>query len=535
MISTFKRLARRLRRIQAHRANNARIVAIAEDVEKQAVEPGYAPVVFFNASTRLSGLSLNAAFSLLSAWSVRLAGAPIIHFTCRSGLSPCVLGTNRENPYAASPCRECISQSQTLTAHSQVYWLTFQPNQPLEKALEDLSLEQLMIFEYLGIPLGELVLPSLRWILRRHHLNNDESTQFLYRRYILSAWNVTRGFENLIEQVKPQALVIFNGMFYPEAATRWTALRHGLHVISHEVGLKPLSAFFTTGDATAYPIDIPKSFELSAEQDKQLDAYLEQRFRGNFSMAGINFWPEMRSLGEEFWHKAGSFRQVVPVFTNVIFDTSQGHANVIFPQMFAWLDAVLEIIRKNPDTYFVIRAHPDETRSGKESRESVADWVNKVQADRLPNVLFVDSRQYFSSYELIQRSKFVMVYNSTIGLEASILGVPVLCGGRARYTQIPTVFFPDSVTEYGRMAEEFLKADHIENPVEYQRNARKFLYFQIFRTSLAFDAFIEDDEIWKGYVRLKPFSAVDLKPGHSTSMSTICEGILKEGNFLYQE
>ena len=66
---------------------------------------------------------------------------------------------------------------------------------------------------------------------------------------------------------------------------------------------------------------------------------------------------------------------MVPVFTNVIFDTSQPHSNVVFPHMFAWLDCVLELVRAHPETLFVIRAHPDEIRPGKESRESVAQWV----------------------------------------------------------------------------------------------------------------------------------------------------------------
>ncbi len=88
-------------------------------------------------------------------------------------------------------------------------------------------------------------------------------------------------------------------------------------------------------------------------------------------MAGIRFWPEMRPISDAFWEKAKAFKQIVPVFTNVIFDTSQDHANVLFEDMFAWLDAVKVVIKANPETLFVIRAHPDETRPGKTSLESV--------------------------------------------------------------------------------------------------------------------------------------------------------------------
>jgi hypothetical protein len=242
----------------------------------------------------------------------------------------------------------------------------------------------------------------------------------------------------------------------------------------------------------------------------------------------------MHPLGAEFWQKAGRFKQVVPVFTNVVFDTSQGHANALFPHMFAWLDQVLALIRAHPETYFVIRAHPDETRPGKESRESVDEWVQQNRVGALENALFVDSRQYFSSYELIEKSKFVMVYNSTIGLEASLLHAPVLCGGKARFTQIPTVFFPASAAAYRQQAEEFLAAEKISVPPEFYKNARRFLYTQLFRTSLPMEKFIEEDGIRRGYVRFKPFDLGELTPEKSPAIRAILDGILHNGDFLLE-
>jgi capsule polysaccharide export protein KpsC/LpsZ len=153
-------------------------------------------------------------------------------------------------------------------------------------------------------------------------------------------------------------------------------------------------------------------------------------------MAGIQFWPEMRQMDDEFLQKADQFDQIVRIFTNVIFDTSQFHANTVFSTMFDWLDLVYELIKAHPETLFVIRAHPDELRSGKQSRESVPGWIEINKVEQLANVVFVGPKEYLSSYELIQRSKFVMVYNSSIGLEAALMGKEVLCGGNARYTQV---------------------------------------------------------------------------------------------------
>lgn len=492
------------------------------------------PVIFFNASTRLSGMSLNAGFSLIASWALRIQGVPVEYFVCQHGMTHCILGTDRETPTRTPPCKECVAQSRHTYRHSSVHWSQFKADPDLDCIIEELALPELMRLTYRGMPLGQLALPSLRWILRRHHLNDDERTRYLFRQYILSAWSIAEQFRQMLASVQPQAVVLFNGMFYPEAAARWVTSHYSpeTRVISHEVGLRPYSGFFTTGEATAYPLDLPEDFELDESQSARLDEYLSQRFRGNFSMAGIRFWPEMEPIDPTFWEEAKQFKQVVPVFTNVIFDTSQDHANVVFEDMFEWLDALKEAIRSHPDTLFVIRAHPDESRPGKRSQESVSDWVKKTGLDQWKNVRFIPPEEYFSSYELIERSKFVLIYNSTIGLEATLLGTAVLSAGKARFTQIPTVFFPQSKEEYLGTLASFLENTEIDVPAAFRQNARRFLYVQVFQSSLPFDRFLEEDGVWKGYVAVKPFSLDELQPGRSETVQVLLDGILRGGTFL---
>jgi hypothetical protein len=545
----------RIKRGFIRRLNNLKIASMARQVAQRASEPQGQPVVFFKASTGIDDLSWNSGFHLLASWGFRLQGVPVAIFACNAGMSRCVLGTNRENPQKEPPCKSCVYQSKTLYIGANPHWFSFERNKELERALENLSVEELSKFEYViaspagakqsqnqqeiasaeehcpavTLPLGALCLPGLRWILRINHLNDDEATRYLLQEYILSAWNVAHKFSKFLSETNPRAVVVFNGQFFPEATARWVAQKRGLRVITHEVGLQPASAFFTDGEATAYPIHIPEAFELNEEQDARLDAYLQKRFQGEFSMAGIQFWPELRGLDEAFLAMADRFKQIVPVFTNVIFDTSQPHANTVFTDMFTWLDFVLESIKAHPETLFVIRAHPDETRTRKESRETVQDWVDGKGVGKLENVVFVAPKEYLSSYELIQRSKFVMVYNSTIGLEASLMGRPVLCAGKARFTQYPTVFFPQTVEAQRRKMEEFLEAETIEVPLEYKRNARRFLYYQLFKTSLPFGEFLMPS-VRTTQTKLRSFLLDKLV--RSEAVKVILKGVLEDGDFL---
>jgi hypothetical protein len=540
--------------------NHWRVFRLARQIAGNAVvQTDQAQIVFFNATARLGGLSQNAAFAQLSAWGLHLAGYQVKHFVCRAGMSHCVLGTGASigafgmaGLRTPPPCQTCIRQSRRLYTGADVHWFAFQQDDELAAEIIDLNVAQLATFKYSFeqriettsenkerkkehrtlIPLGALVLPATRWALRRHTLVDDEDTRYLLRQYILSAYHIAREFASFLDENQPALAVIFNGTMYPEAAARWVAQERRMPVITHEVGFQRYSAFFTYGESTVYPIQVPEDFELSAAQNARLDEYLSNRFQGKFSMAGIRFWPKMRSLDEAFLEKAKSFRQIVPVFTNVAYDTSQAHAHTIFPHMFAWLDDILTLIDSHPETLFVIRAHPDEMRSGtaKLSRESVQDWVRQNGVEERTNVVFIDPLQYISSYELIQRSKFVMVYNSSIGMEATLMDKAVLCAGRSRYTlyhtRLPMVFFPQNVQTYRQTAEEFLNSDgdQIDIPRSFKTNARRFLYYQLFRASLRFEQYLEQG-YRKGYVRLRPFQCQALRPENAAVIQILKDGI----------
>ena len=527
-----------LQRLQVHWAGlqtDRRTVDVARQVNRHAVPvSGRRPIIIFNASTRLNTLSQNAAFSMLTSWAVRLAGHPVIHFVCQAGMSRCVLGTDQDDFNVKPPCQACMRQSHLNTHASEVRAFINNEDPELNTKIKDLSLAELVSFEApffeWQLPLGSLVLPSMRWRLRRSNLEDDASTRFLFRQYMLSAWNVAQEFSKLLKDSQPQAVLVFNGQFFPEAVVRWLCRVHGIYSVTHEVAMQPLSGFFTEGEATAYPIDLPDDFNLSGAQNERLDAYLKKRLKGNFSMAGIRFWSEMKALPQAFLDKAAHFSQVVPIFTNVIFDTSQQHSNVVFTDMFAWLDLVLELILAHPETLFVLRAHPDEKRVGKQSQESVSAWAAAHQLDRMVNVVFVDAQETISSYELIDRSKFIMIYNSTIGLEAAILGKAVLSAGRSRFTSYPIVFFPETTGAYRQQAEEFLSARQVEVPKPFRENARRFLYYLLYRASLPFDAFLEPSRV-PGVVQLKKSNWEIIRD--SQVLKTIVQGLVERTPFIF--
>lgn len=161
-------------------------------------------------------------------------------------------------------------------------------------------------------------------------------------------------------------------------------------------------------------------------------------------------------------------------------------------------------------------------------------WAKERGVAEIRNIKLIGPDETLSSYELIQRSKFTMVYNSSIGLEATLLGAPVLCAGKARYTQYPTVFYPDSREGYENQLDSFLTVDEIQVPEEYYEYARKFLYYQLYRASLPFNDFLFEHPT-PGYVQIKNLSWKNFLPGKSRVLDCVVNGINNRSEFVLKK
>lgn len=530
--STLARL-RRSREIRTVERQVARVEAYLARRQQADMAAGEPPVMFLNVSTRIHYLSQNAAFQQLAAWSMRHHGVPAVQLVCHRGLRQCMLGTRPGAPHAQPPCAACLRTSQALYSAGGMHRLETDWSRidQVERQLAELDLDGLRSWQYRDHRLGELCLPSLRWAMRRWSLDDDPPTRGIYRQYLSSAAAWLDELEQIFAELRPRALVVFNGIAYPEAVARSLARRMGVDAISHEVGLRKHSAYFTRRDATFREVEPAAITELSPDENQRLDRYLESRFQGEFTMADIKFWPEIRELPEWLSGRIDGNRRAVAIFPNVAFDTSQSHANTLFDDMFKWLDSAVETIRSHPDELFVLRAHPDENRAGKASAQSVAGWYEGGPARGLSNLVFIPPDQRIDSYELIRRSKLVLVYSSSIGLEASILGAPVVCAGRSRYSSVPAAYYPSDSQEYLQTVDRLIRQSQPQAPAGAQATARSFLHHELFKASLDFSDFMRSDERHPGHVVYRPFYPERI--ADSQELGIIRQGILDGAAFVY--
>jgi hypothetical protein len=528
----FQKIKTRLARMK----NLGRIADIESQVgmlESQAASD-VKPVVLFVASAHITTFGLGAAVGLLASWALRLEGVPVRYYICQGGLSQCVLGSNREGIYSLPPCRDCIRHRDSIYPSAHV--TGFKPSalfDDLRAKLRALSWDELINFRLDGIEYGRLCLPSLRWVERRHRLKPDPFTRTMLEEYVFSAVRLAYDFSNFLKKTNPQTVVAMNGTHFPEAVARQVALKQNIRVVTYESGLRGEMIFFTDGIATEYSIVPPQEFVMGEAENKELDAYMEERRRGGVPIAGRYQWNGIQGLSGELANRIQSHRQAVTIFTNTVWDTSQAYADRFFDDMFDWLDATLGFAKMNPDTLFAIRAHPDEARPGKISNETVEDWFNHSGYQDLENVVFIPPVVQISSYELINLAGFCIVYNSSIGLEAAAMGKIVLPGGWTRYRNADVCLDIDSQVDYLQKLRGLLESnDDLMAHPEWRDRARRFYYFSQFKAVLEFSDYIRHLE--NAEYTLRAFPLTELDPKDSINMRIIVDGIVQGKEFFLE-
>jgi len=486
------------------------------------------PVLFFNTTSGPGTLTFASTAGLIISWALRLSGHRVLHLVCRKGLRRCIQGTNQHELNQPMPCEKCYAIRSKMFPRDLRWYL--EPKSDVPSALiplESYSLDELSDLVYQGINIGELCTSSVRWTLRRHNLDSDLRSTRLLREYIRGGMNIVDTLQRLLQEQELHSMVVFNGVFYPEAIARAVALQKGLPVVAYEISIPNLKVFLSHGIAAGGGlIPIPKDFQMSANQEADLDEYMSQRTRGTAGQPGL--WPEMKGIEPDLQALLDQYKNVVSVFTNVIFDTSQYGANTVFESMFDWLDEIMKLASLHPETLFVVRAHPAEVLPRHESEELVGDWLKEHSYLTIPNVRFIPPTDYISSYELLNISRFCLVYNSTIGLEAVVLGIPTVTAAAGRYSGAGVTHAPASRKAYRKLVEKFLKNG--PPPVEdtVQQQARYCMYQLFFRQGLDLSAFLEAP----GWT-LKPIGASALHPDNSPEMNITYKGIMEGGPFYY--
>jgi hypothetical protein len=439
--------------------------------------------------------------------------------------------------YSAVHCKACLSYTRQVfhllglpVLPASKFWRSSDRNQAQELAANWTGAYE--AFEAEGLPLGELVRPSLMRTLLRGSLDKDPLSNRLYREYIEGGILLARMYRRALAAPAPDTVILLNGMFFAERIGLALARERRIHTVTHERGFmrnhlvlahdEPANWFRVDG-AWADAKDRP----LTPEEEIALDQYLRSRQGGKNEV--VNYWPSIETRREFIVDQLGLDPQkpILAAFTNILWDTAVYQRDVAFDGMFHWLEHTIRQAGAQPDLQLVIRVHPAEVRLRQKTRERVMDRLAEQHATLPENVVIVPPESDISSYALIDLSTAVSVYTSTVGLEAVLRGVPVLVSGETHYRGKGFTHDVESPEHYETLLSSVSSWQPCQSEVVAM--ARRYANLFFLRNMIPLDLVTEFDD---GSVTLNIESFDDLKPGRHEILDHICTAILERKSFV---
>jgi hypothetical protein len=203
---------------------------------------------------------------------------------------------------------------------------------------------------------------------------------------------------------------------------------------------------------------------LSSGMHKKIESLIEDRKNDKITRADYN-------AGKRSYIRSNE-ENVVGVFTNLLWDGSLEFEQAIYPNVFNWLEDTIDILKQQDNIEIFIKIHPAEEIRG--TNESFIDFINQRYPDIPDKFTIIRPDSDINTYELINELDAGIVYSSTIGLEMSMEGVPVLVGGYPPYINADFAHTPSNKEEYSHRLRSITS---LEYDAEMERSAKKFGYY----------------------------------------------------------
>jgi hypothetical protein len=221
--------------------------------------------------------------------------------------------------------------------------------------------------------------------------------------------------------------------------------------------------------------------------------------------------------------------KVAVLYTNVIWDTAMQDRDLIFPDMFAWLERAIDLFSARPDWTLVVRVHPAETQvEGRVSYDRVAEWIATKYPQLPKNLRVVPPAQPVDSYALMRLARIGLVYASTAGLELALHDVPLVVAGDAHYRGKGFTYDPVSVADFDRTVTGLVEGSAAGNG-HSATLAKKYAHLFFLRRT--FPASVVEEPVY-AQGRLAYSVLDELNVGRNRTLDVICDGILTGSEFV---
>jgi hypothetical protein len=403
----------------------------------------------------------------------------------------------------------------------------------IEGEVNGLDRRSILARERDGIFLGEIAEDALRWFSLTADIDESPSSLGLLRDFLVLGESTVHAGRLALEELEPDVVLMINGIFTEERIIRNLCQQRRIPFVNYERAFG-FNHFVFSRNQLANHYDLTehwgatKNVPLSENEETHLNDFLRNWKKGEGTV--VKYWDDPEERDEIIKEQLGvsADKRILTMFTNVVWDTAAFGRDVAFEGMWDWIASTIGMMDSQTDDHLVIRVHPAEVKlEGRETDDSVFDRI-KREFDELPaNVSVIPPDSPISSYRLMALSDMILVYTSTIGLEAAIAGKPVVVAGDTHYRCKGFTYDPAFRDEYFRL----LSRGSIQAWDQSQISVLARRYAHLFFLRYMYPLPMIDERVM-GNPRLNIDSVAELEPGNCHELDQLCEFILNSAGNL---
>lgn len=157
---------------------------------------------------------------------------------------------------------------------------------------------------------------------------------------------------------------------------------------------------------------------------------------------------------------------------NSVWDSAALGIHTTFSSYKEWVFETIEWVLKNTHDYITIREHPADRFSHQRSADDYKGLIFEKYGNE-QRVRFISATETINSYNLMENAKCILVYSSTVALEAVLLGKSVICVSNSYYSDMGFVKKSHSKEQYFN----FLQDENINSVSDEMKEKALAVYF----------------------------------------------------------
>ena len=306
--------------------------------------------------------------------------------------------------------------------------------------------DQLKAHHYKTYDNGMATMSSLVSYTRDHEPNLHKYQDFISRGLLTGAY-LYEVFQLVLDEIKPDLTIIFNGRFIENRPLLRVCEHRNATYATHERGGKMKNFLFRFNS-------IPHSFEAITEEIQTLwDKGASDR-----EAIGEKFFTKRVKRIEDAWYsftknqkygqlpesfKANAGKKIITIFNSSLdeYEGLSGFGPKFYDNDNVGILQICESLKAFPDIKLYLRVHPNLKGINNTQNRFINE---KIKAS---NIEVIAPEDIVDSYELVDKSDIIIVFTSTVGVEAAFAGKKVVLLGRAAYESLECTVIPKSHAE----------------------------------------------------------------------------------------